>query len=171
MPGSNSRQGNVIAASDSTAVAVPSRQIITTSLRPSPGIMVYSREIIPKWPNYSGWWIMIICPDLWMYAESYRKSMGFVAECCWEYKLITTDAISTPRSQRWNLCMNPCSILIFEKTYINLSHSLQISSMSWLRPQWRRVVIVVAFGWRRRVFAHFHPGGFPLVMGGTPVIH
>ena len=31
---------------------------------PNPGIMVYFREIIPKWPQDSGWWIIIICPDV-----------------------------------------------------------------------------------------------------------
>jgi len=32
---------------------------ITTSLWPKPGIMVRIREIIPKWPQDSGWWIII----------------------------------------------------------------------------------------------------------------
>ena len=27
-------------------------------------VMVRIREIIPKWPNYSGWWNIIICPDI-----------------------------------------------------------------------------------------------------------
>ena len=33
---------------------------------PNPGIMVNVREIIPKWPNNSGWWIIITYPDIWM---------------------------------------------------------------------------------------------------------
>ena len=31
--------------------------------RPSPGIMVFIGEIIPKWPNNSGEWIILIYPD------------------------------------------------------------------------------------------------------------
>ena len=30
---------------------------------PKPGIMVYVRKNIPKWPNYSGSWIIMIYPD------------------------------------------------------------------------------------------------------------
>ena len=42
---------------------------ITTSLFSLTGIMVRLWGIIPKWPNYSGLWIIIICPDWFDYFD------------------------------------------------------------------------------------------------------
>ena len=32
----------------------------------------FIREIIPKWPNYSGWWNILIYPDIWISQQEQR---------------------------------------------------------------------------------------------------
>ena len=38
-------------------------KFLTTSLFSLTGIIVFIRKIIPKWPNHSGSWIIIIYPE------------------------------------------------------------------------------------------------------------
>ena len=45
---------------------------------PNPGIMVNIWEIIPKWPQDSGWWNIIIYPDSWKMSIDIQYLVGDV---------------------------------------------------------------------------------------------
>ena len=59
------------------------------------------REIIPKWPNYSAWWIMMIYPDTYIYIYTYVHSYALVLGSALVYLPKHKDL--APEMLRWRI--------------------------------------------------------------------